>query len=380
MLEIIKFLKNHPNDWEEILKQPPYGLAIKKEGNLVLFKYTPWDSDFSELIPRECRGIILEKDTWRPICVPFFKFFNYDEPFNETEKIDWGSARVQTKVDGSIIKIYYYDNKWNIATNSTLNADKVVAFSPKIEEGVDSATFGDLFREAAGRQKFDFNTPGKLDINKTYIFELTSKYNEQVVHYDGIQIWHLGTRDNITLQEEEIDIGVQKPEQWKLNCLEDCIKIASRFKDEQEGFVVVDKNWNRIKIKSPYYFLKSHDINDNLSAKKLADIFLSGDYEEFLSYFPKYKEPIKALEDKFTLECESLEKQWKEVFHLKNLSRFEFYNQVKDLKHFDYLMKKYEGVTETKEGKPYSAKEYLFKWVKLRQFLIDYLKNEYKKG
>lgn len=363
-LELIKFLKSHPSDWEEILKDKPYGLIIKEEDNLVLFKYTMWDSDFSEPIVNECRGLILERDTWKPICVPFFKFFNYNEPFNASAKIDWKSTKVQTKIDGSIMKLYYYNNKWNIATNSMINAFNVNSVSPKIEDGTEIKSFGELFTIAAKKQNLNYD---RLNKNKTYIFELTSKYNEQVVHYDGIQIWHLGTRNLETLEEENCDIGIQKPKEWSLTSLNDCINIAENFKDEQEGFVVVDKNWNRIKIKSPYYFLKSHELNDNISLKKLVSIFLSGDYEEFLAYFPKYNELVKKLEVKLNTYCSQLEDEWLNLKNYLTLSRYEFFKLVKNKNNTDFFMKKYSL-------KEYNAKSYLLNWPGIRQYLINYLR------
>lgn len=375
-LELIKFLKSHPNNWKEILKDKPYGLIIKEENNLVLFKYTMWDSDFSEPIVNECRGLILERDTWRPICVPFFKFFNYNEPFNDTEKIDWKSAKVQTKIDGSIIKLYFYDNKWNIATNSMINAFEVNSVSPKIEESTEVKSFGDLFAIAAKKQNLNYDI---LDKDKTYIFELTSIYNEQVVHYDGIQIWHLGTRNLNTLEEENINIGIQKPKEWPLTCLNDCIKIASNFKDEQEGFVVVDKNYNRIKIKSPYYFLKSHELNDNVSVKKLVDIFLSGDYEEFLAYFPKYIDLIKKLERKLKSEINILDNKWVEYSKMVDLPKRDFYNILfkNNENHVSFFMNKFSHISDSDYNMLYTAKHYLLHWTGLRKYLINYLRTDF---
>jgi hypothetical protein len=62
-LEIVKFLKEHPTDWKQILTSDPYNLDIKEKGNLVLFIYSQINSDFNLPIVNECRGLILEKET-----------------------------------------------------------------------------------------------------------------------------------------------------------------------------------------------------------------------------------------------------------------------------------------------------------------------------
>jgi hypothetical protein len=52
-----------------------------------------------EPIVRESRGVILdEADDWRVVARAFDKFFNYGE--SGADEIDWGTARVQEKVDG----------------------------------------------------------------------------------------------------------------------------------------------------------------------------------------------------------------------------------------------------------------------------------------
>ncbi|MFA5031319.1 MAG: RNA ligase [Patescibacteria group bacterium] len=102
------------------LSQDPLNIKTQEKENLYLLKYSQIDSDFSYRIVRQCRGIILEKGTNKIVAYPFDKFFNIQE--GHADKVDFGTASIQEKVDGSIIKVYYYDNKWNIATNGTIDA------------------------------------------------------------------------------------------------------------------------------------------------------------------------------------------------------------------------------------------------------------------
>lgn len=49
----------------------------------------------------------------RVVCRPFDKFFNSKEAGHKKEPVDWTSARVYEKVDGSLIKCYFYKASFN---------------------------------------------------------------------------------------------------------------------------------------------------------------------------------------------------------------------------------------------------------------------------
>ena len=101
-LGIIELIHTHP-DWEPQLAGAPYFVKTKREGRFVLLKYDQIRSDMTNPVVRECRGIILdESGGYCPACVPFYKFGNFGESY--VPDIDWASARIQEKLDGSLIK------------------------------------------------------------------------------------------------------------------------------------------------------------------------------------------------------------------------------------------------------------------------------------
>jgi len=68
-------------------------------------------------IVRECRGIILDsKNGWQVVAFPYKKFFNHGEPF--ASEIDWTTAKIFEKIDGSLASVYWYDQKWHVASSS----------------------------------------------------------------------------------------------------------------------------------------------------------------------------------------------------------------------------------------------------------------------
>lgn len=288
MIKIINFIREHDN-WEELLSSSPYSLSIKRKDTRILFKYSQINSDFSLEIVREARGLILEDKTWNVVCYPFKKFFNYGEAY--ADEIDWKSAKVTSKEDGSLIKIYFYNGEWKVGTNSTIDAEDAELNSPYYKN------FRELFDVAADNCKFDFD---RLDPNYTYLMELCSCHNIIVVPYNEPKLFHIGTRNNITCEEEEVDIGIEKPKQYMLSSLDDCIAMAATFDFTREGFVVVDKNYHRIKVKSEDY-VRVHRLanNGSITLERAIDLIRMNELEEFLVYCPQYTDFINDVRHRF---------------------------------------------------------------------------------
>ena len=129
-----------------LLSEPPYNCSINEYESYFLIKYNMIKSDFSNKAVQQCRGIILDKETFEIVCRPFDKFFNYGE--THAAKIDWDSAVATEKIDGSLIKVWWAEklNKWMVSTNGTVNA-----FEAEIQNDASPyKTFGELFLYALG--------------------------------------------------------------------------------------------------------------------------------------------------------------------------------------------------------------------------------------
>ena len=249
---ICKFIKENPEDFLTKLYKN-YDIKSKTEGNLVIFNYGH-TCDFSSPLVQEARGIIINTRTLRVVSWPFRKFGNYGESY--ADEIDWESARVLEKVDGSIVKLWYDEEneKWQFSTNATIRAEKA-----SVDHAPYPITFGDVIAKAENLCNIHFD---ELDKRKTYIFELVSPLTRVVIDYGKTMLYHIGTRSNISGEESDEDIGVIKPRSYPLSSLESCINAVmalNRDGDniEAEGFVVVDKNYHRIKIKSPHYLVQN---------------------------------------------------------------------------------------------------------------------------
>ena len=302
---------NTYSDWREKLAE--LNIKVKEEGNLAIFSYEI-NADFTNPVVQEARGIIIDVANLEVVCWPFRKFGNHNESYADT--IDWTTARVQEKVDGSIMKLYYYNNSWNWATNNNIRANNAMA------NNFTNHTFLDLIKLTVNYNELNFD---KLDKNKTYIFELTSPENQIVIKYKEYKLFHLGTRNNITGEETNEYIGIEQPKQYPLTTFEDCIKAVNTLNTdntnvEHEGFVVVDANWHRVKIKSLAYITLHHLVSNQVSKKGVIEYILEGndltalnEYPEYAVYFSYYKYKLDELLfniNRFITMCRNLYEEY----------------------------------------------------------------------
>jgi len=286
MSNLKRFILENEN-WEELLTSEPYNLAIKRDGDYIIFKYSMIDSDLSLPEVQEARGIIFRENDWKIVCRPFDKFFNIQE--GAAAEIDWSTAKVTEKRDCSLIKIWNDRGIWNVSTNGTIFAINAEVAS----ENPIGSTFYDLFMYAAREQKLSFDI---LDEDYTYLFELCSPYTKIVVHHEDTRIVHIGTRHNDLGAYVNKDAGVEKVREYDISHPRavDMIDMADDLPFDEEGYVVKDAFGGMIKVKSPAYVAAHRMVNNRVvTTARILDIITLGEMSEFLSCFPEYTEPFE---------------------------------------------------------------------------------------
>jgi hypothetical protein len=174
-----------------------------------------------------------------------------------------------------LCQVYFYDNKWHVATSGTPDASGQVNDYGK--------TFKELFWETWEKQDMDTDA---MNRSACFAFELTGPLNRVVVDHKEAKITCIGYRHlHGDLQEYMAYVfmktGCNRVKSYPLKSIEDCIKAAEALNPlENEGFVVVDGDFNRIKIKSPAYVMLHH-AKDSLSKKRMCEVIRKGEYEEF---------------------------------------------------------------------------------------------------
>lgn len=271
--------------------------------------YSQITSLSTDKLANQCRGLILRtQDGRKPsldeivgetkiLACPMFRFFNLGD--GACANIDWKSAKILTKEDGSLNIVYYDDIKegWCVATRSVPEAN--------IPMGYKDYTFRKLF-ERAVNETYGFafeNFLSYLDDRKTYCFELTTPLNRIVVKYDDFRIRCLAIRDNDTLLEEcpSTHPFLHSVREFSFSTMNDMLDYLEKISPtEMEGFVVRDKNFNRIKVKSLAY-VATHRMKDNVTAsdRNIVSLILEEKVDDALGFLPEdVQEHIKDIQSK----------------------------------------------------------------------------------
>ena len=97
--------------------------------------------------------------------------------------------------------------------------------------------------------------------------------------------------------DDEEPQGEEEPKKYQAKSLKECIAIAEELNKgpiiEEEGFVVVDKDYHRIKVKSPKY-VEAHKLKSGISKRVLIETITEPDFdaERYLLQFPEQEELI----------------------------------------------------------------------------------------
>lgn len=315
MLNVVKFINENEN-WEELLKEEPYHIIIKKKDNLVMFNYTLGISKPCRIV-NECRGLILDSsNNFAVVRYGFYRFYNYGEP--GAAKIDIKSMYATEKIDGSLVMIYYYNGEWHISTRNTFDAEDA-------EVGETRITFDKIITDALKNRDVDIN---KLNKNYTYVFEVVSPESRVIIPYQSTDIYYLMARNNTSLEEvtedayyeyseNDVQTPLPKLERMKIYDISDAEEFVSKYAGlDFEGVVVQDQYNNRLKVKNPNW-IKLHVLhcNGRLSEKRVIEMMFSGELAEYETYFP--------YEHDFISECVNRYNHFKNILELYDKTMYD---------------------------------------------------------
>lgn len=316
MLAIIKFIK--ANGLAKALSK--FKLKSRVYENKILLKYDQIESDMSLLEVQECRGLILERETWKIMSMSFRKFFNNGE--TNAAKIDWDTAVVLEKNDGTMIHVYWdwHKNQWFAGTTGTAEGEGEV--NNKM-----GTTFNDLFWETLKNKYSKFNINGFNNFkNYTFVFELMTPYNIVVKPHSESSVTLLTMRNNDTLEEvsyaelinyaDSFELPVVKSYDLNKGNFELLIKTFENMPFSEEGYVVCDANFNRVKIKNPAY-LAVHHLKGKSAEHNIMTIVKSNEIEEFAATFIDRREELFRLKTNYDSLILKLEIAWDELIPYK---------------------------------------------------------------
>ena len=298
MLEVQKFLSQHTlQDLKEQL-----AINYRIVDDLVCLNYNQILSPMGNPIVQECRQLILSTIDYSVVSCTFHKFFNVSEG-HVPQDFDWEDFRTSEKLDGSLIALYHWNNKWNISTRSV----------PGAETRVDDTglTFRELvvraISEMSGGLTFE-QFSAHFDTNYCYALELLSPENQVVVEYKERALVLLAVRHRASMKEIDVQEWAEQNKypfrvvQFYPSFTLDAVKETVQLRDpkEHEGYVLVDKNFNRVKIKSSaYVFMSSRRDSLGKSNKARIELIQNDAVDDVLSSLPEFvQEKILNLQRK----------------------------------------------------------------------------------
>lgn len=297
MPHLKNFIAGHPSDWLEKLVEI-YKIDAVTAGDLVSLKYDQINSPMHEPIVQECRGAVVHVPTGTVLAYPYNKFWSHGEHL--AAPIDWATARVQDKLDGSLMILYRHPSNgaWQVASSG-----HPVAGGPF---GKQSISFEEAFWNTW--RSLRMKLPSAVFRRATIMFEFCSLDNKVVCRYPTPRIVLHGARWTDTEREfmrVELagladEIGAELVREWSVADVAQAISDANALDPTtHEGFVVVDDYCNRVKIKNPRY-VALHHLKGNGAATTRRSIALwkAGEIGELLTHFPELAADVQPVLDK----------------------------------------------------------------------------------
>lgn len=283
-------------DWLSHL-EIEHKIIVNRDGDLVSLKYNQIESPMHLPIVQECRGMVVDVANARVLAHPYNKFWNYgDAP---AAIIDWSTARVLEKLDGSLMILYWDPNidEWAVASSGTPRGSGQFGSS-------EAETFGSAFWrtfDALGMRK-----PPEQAQRVCFMFEFCDTPNRIVVKHErprivlhGARDMGLGTEyghDTLVLWAEML--GWELVKSFPISSLEECLAAADELDPIAcEGFIIVDAAFNRVKIKSPRYVVLHH-MKGEATVRRSIELWQSGEATELLSHFPEMAPQILPVHER----------------------------------------------------------------------------------
>ena len=327
MLKTQEFLRNG-GTLEQLKERFAIGYRVNEALGVVSLNYNQIESPMSEEIVQECRCLILELDTWDVKGITFRKFFNHGEAHIPAD-FDWSSFQTYEKLDGSLIALWYHDAEdWQIATRSVPDGSAPVDDSGLTYRQLVLRTLEDM-----GVSWLQFISA--MEPRYTYIYELMTPENQVVVQHLDRKLVLIGVRSNREpyYKESNLDGWERHHPDFPVPIVtlyegfsKDAVMASVQERDpiEHEGYVLVDRNHNRVKVKSDAYCTMSHQ-RDGLgkSNRVRIELILSEKDDDILHTLPQFvQDKITDLKRKIRTLAHQITDTYAQILHIETQKDF----------------------------------------------------------
>lgn len=277
-----------------------YSIGAVRDDGLISLKYNQIESPMHEPCVADCRGLVVrDDDPTEIVAMAYRKFWNLGE--KHADAIDWSTARVAEKLDGSLMTLYWHggaSGRWCVASSGHPTAGGNY-------NGADAKVFRDAFWETF--RALGYREPAPGDRDYCFMFELCRPDNRIVVRYPEPRLVLHGARHLGDLTERGHDWlaligGAYRWEvvsSWLPGEPTPAWVTASAAATDPlglEGYVVCDAAFRRVKVKNPRY-VEIHHLRGSRSPRSVVELWKSGEVNEVLAHFPEMTTDFDAVID-----------------------------------------------------------------------------------
>lgn len=316
-------------------------------------------SDFLLPSALECRGVMFEIDKncnyVNLVCRPMIKFFNLNEnPF--TSDLVLSAKTVSTiyeKADGSLISIFLHNGELRLKTKASLDSEQVIDATKWL-----NLPRNELFRKALHKLALD---------NYTVNMEWVSPLNRVVLLYPEPRLVILNIRHNYTGEYFSLGDISAELQPYVINEVH-CEDLSKFINDvpamlDIEGFVILLKSGQRIKIKTLEY-LRKHRCKESVdNTKALIENILYETIDDVKSLFVDNEFILNRIRDVENIVIPKYN-------HIESTVT-NFYNASKELNRKDYAIK---GMAELGNLFHLAMALYVYGSADVKQFCMKYYK------
>lgn len=295
---LVRQLMQSHEDWLGHL-QTEYKVKVSRSAceRLVSLKYDQIESPMRETIVQQCRGMVVDVQNRKVLAWPYDKFWNHGEGL--ADSIDWSTANVLEKLDGSLMILFFDDHlgEWSVASSGHPTAGG--SFGSDSER-----TFRDAFWQVF--QSLGMSLPDTAEWGgHCFMLELCAAENRVVVQHARPRLVVHGARhsgtgvelDLPTLEALATRLSWEPVRRFPISSIEECLAAAAEIDGLQmEGFVVVDARQRRVKIKSPRY-VALHHMKGESTPRRAVELWQTGETSELLVAFPELAEVITPIHE-----------------------------------------------------------------------------------
>lgn len=283
-----------------------------KETGLRLYTYTNCDNSSSSFV-KKCRGVIVQTETNKVLT-----FFGYTDVVTPEELVEQkrfkpNSQTFYKSYEGTLLRLFYYHNKWRLSTNNKLNAYKSYwgrSYKSKNE------SFGVIFNRCLLEQETTNNSYASrldfkkhqhpfdrltslLDKEKQYAFLVCSNAQTHMVCTPKPnQMFYVGTFKDNKLVSNDV-LNLPEPETLTFNTEQEMVKYVDNTDYKQhQGVICYNEDGTQWKCMNRTYTtfekLRGNTYNPLLSfLEHRLDV---KNKELVQSLYPTYKNAFSSIE------------------------------------------------------------------------------------